>query len=72
MYIDVRPRHVWRFSVWNCYFSLLVCIGLAYMGERAWKALGDRLQTPCYLRKGDHDKKLGAESSGQISGNTPL
>jgi hypothetical protein len=30
----------------------------AYTGERAWKAVGDRLQTPCYLRKGDHGKKI--------------
>jgi hypothetical protein len=30
----------------------------AYTGERAWKAVGDRLQTPCYLSRGDHGKKI--------------
>jgi hypothetical protein len=30
----------------------------AYMGERAWKAIGDRLQRPCYLIRVDHDIKI--------------
>jgi hypothetical protein len=30
----------------------------AYRGERAWKAVGDRLQTPCYLSRGDHVKEI--------------
>jgi hypothetical protein len=30
------------------------------MGERAWKAVRDRLQTPCYLSRGDHGKKTGS------------
>jgi hypothetical protein len=30
----------------------------AYTGERAWKAVGDRLQTPCYLSRGDNGKKI--------------
>jgi hypothetical protein len=44
----------------------------AYTGEQAWKAIGDRSQAPLYLSRGGHSRKLGAESSGQISGNTPL
>jgi hypothetical protein len=28
------------------------------MGEWAWKAIGDRLQTPCHLSRGDHGKKI--------------
>jgi hypothetical protein len=28
------------------------------MGEWAWKAVGDRLQTPCYLSRGVHGKKI--------------
>jgi hypothetical protein len=27
-------------------------------GEWAWKAVGGRLQRPCYLSKFDHDKKI--------------
>jgi hypothetical protein len=30
----------------------------AYMGEQAWKAIGDRIQTPSYLSRGDHGKKI--------------
>jgi hypothetical protein len=32
----------------------------AYIGERAWKAIGDRLQTPSYLSRVDHYWKIGA------------
>jgi hypothetical protein len=28
------------------------------MGEQAWKAIGDRLQRPCYLSRVDHDRKI--------------
>jgi hypothetical protein len=28
------------------------------MGERPWEAISDRLQTPCYLRREDHDRKI--------------
>jgi hypothetical protein len=30
----------------------------AYTGERAWKAIGDRLLRPCYLSRVDNDKKI--------------
>ncbi|PNF27112.1 hypothetical protein B7P43_G08518 [Cryptotermes secundus] len=30
----------------------------AYMGERAWEAIGDRLERPCYLSRVDHDRKI--------------
>jgi hypothetical protein len=30
----------------------------AYTGEWTWKAVGDRLQTPCYLSRGGHGKKI--------------
>jgi hypothetical protein len=30
----------------------------AYKGERAWETIGDRLQRPCYLSRGDDDKKI--------------
>jgi hypothetical protein len=32
----------------------------AYSGERALKAIGDRLQAPCYLSRDDHDRKIRA------------
>jgi hypothetical protein len=30
----------------------------AYTGERAWKALGDRLERPFYLSRVDHNRKI--------------
>jgi hypothetical protein len=30
----------------------------AYKGERAWKGIGDRLQSPCYLSRVDLDRKI--------------
>jgi hypothetical protein len=44
----------------------------AYMGERAWEAIGDRLHRPCYLSRVDHYRKLGTGSKRQISENIPL
>jgi hypothetical protein len=32
----------------------------AYTGERAWRAIGDRLQRPCYVKRVDHDRKIGS------------
>jgi hypothetical protein len=29
-----------------------------YSGERAWKAVGDRLQRPHYLSRVDHERKI--------------
>jgi hypothetical protein len=29
-----------------------------YTGERAWKAIGDRLQRPHYLSRVDHNRKI--------------
>jgi hypothetical protein len=30
----------------------------AYKREWVWKAISDRLQTPCYLSRVDHDRKI--------------
>ena len=30
----------------------------AYTGGRAWKEIGDRLLKPCYLSRGDHNRKI--------------
>jgi len=31
-----------------------------YSGERAWKAIGERLQRPHYLSRVDHERKIGS------------
>jgi hypothetical protein len=58
-----RSKSNWETSTERRKLARLCALFEAYTGERAWKAVGDRLQTP---------RKSGAESSGQISGNTPL
>jgi hypothetical protein len=44
----------------------------AYTGERAWKVIGDRLQSPCYLSRVNHDRQIRSRSKRQISVNIPL
>jgi hypothetical protein len=44
----------------------------AYTGERARKAIGDRLQASSYLSRVDHYWKIRAKTKEQISGNTLL
>jgi hypothetical protein len=38
--------------------SCICALFKAYTGERAWKAIGERLQRPCYLSRVDHDRKI--------------
>jgi hypothetical protein len=38
--------------------SRMCALFKAYCGERAWKAIGDRLQRPHYLSRVDHERKI--------------
>jgi len=38
--------------------SRICALFKAYSGERAWKAMGDRLQRPHYLSRVDHERKI--------------
>jgi hypothetical protein len=38
--------------------SRICALFKAYSGERAWKAIGNRLQRPHYLRSVDHERKI--------------
>jgi hypothetical protein len=38
--------------------SCICALFKAYKGEWAWKAIRDRLQSPCYLSRVDHDWKI--------------
>ena len=38
--------------------SRICALFKAYSGERAWKAIGDRLQGPNYLRRADREWKI--------------
>ena len=35
-----------------------------YSGERAWKAIGDRLQRPNYLSRVNHERKIRSRRQG--------
>jgi hypothetical protein len=39
--------------------SRICALFKAYSGERAWKAIGDRLQQPNCLSRVDHERKIG-------------
>ena len=38
--------------------SRICALFKAYSGERAWKAIGDKLQRPHYLSRRDHERKI--------------
>jgi hypothetical protein len=38
--------------------SRMCALFKAYSGERSWKAIGDRLKRPQYLRRVDHGRKI--------------
>jgi hypothetical protein len=38
--------------------SRICAVFKVYSGERAWKAVGDRLQRPHYLSRVDHERKI--------------
>ena len=40
--------------------SRICALFKAYSGERAWKAIGDRLQRPHYLSRLDHERKISS------------
>jgi hypothetical protein len=48
----------WENSIQRSEIARICALFKAYTGERAWKAIGDRLQIPCYLRRVDHDMKI--------------
>jgi len=41
-----------------------------YTGDRAWKAIGDRLQTPSYLSRVDHYWKITARKQRKDIGTS--
>ena len=52
--------------------SLICAVFKACSGERAWKAIGDRLQRPHYLSRVDHERKIRSRRQRMIHGNIPL
>jgi len=46
-----------KVSVWETMAQRRKIARICDTGERAWKAVGDRLKGPCYLSRDDHDRK---------------
>jgi hypothetical protein len=53
-----RNDAIWESLTQHRQLARVCTLFKAYTGERAWKTIGDRLQRPCYLGRGDHDKKI--------------
>jgi hypothetical protein len=53
-----RNKSIWETLTDRRKLARLRALFKAYTSERAWKAVGDRLQTPYYLSRGDHGKKI--------------
>jgi hypothetical protein len=51
---------VWETLAQRRNITRICAVFNAYIGERAWKNIGDRLQGPCYLSRDDHDRKIRA------------
>ena len=51
---------VWEALAQRRKISRIFSLFKTYFGERAWKAIGDRLWGPCYLSRNNHDRKIRA------------
>jgi hypothetical protein len=52
--------------------SRICALFKTYSGERAWKAIGDRLQWPHYLSRVDHDWKIRSRRQKTDVGKYPF
>ena len=48
----------WETLAQSIIIARICALFKAYNGGRAWKAIGDRLLKPCYLSRGDHNRKI--------------
>ena len=62
----------WESLVQHTKKARMCALYKVYTSERAWKAIGDRLQAPSYLSWVDHYWKIRARKQEQTSGNTPV
>jgi len=48
----------WETLVQRRLIARICTLFQAYTGRRAWKAIGNRFLKPCYLSRGDHNRKI--------------
>jgi hypothetical protein len=53
-----RNNSNWEILTQGKEISRICALFKAYTGERAWKAIGNRLERPCYLSRVDHNRKI--------------
>ena len=56
----------WETLVSRRKLSRICALFKAYSGERAWKAIGDKLQRPHYLSRIDHERKISRRQRTDI------
>ena len=49
---------VWEYLAQRRKIARVWALFEMYTGERAWRAIGDRLQGPCYLSREDHNRRI--------------
>jgi hypothetical protein len=59
----VKVANHTNYSVWETLakrkkIARICALFKAYIGERAWKFMGDRLKEPCYLSRDNHDRNI--------------
>jgi hypothetical protein len=54
---SLAPELLGNFYLYSL-FIYLCALFKGYTGERAWKAIGDRLEKSCYLSRVDHNRKI--------------
>jgi hypothetical protein len=53
-----RTDFNWETLAQHRKISQIFALFRVYTGERAWKAINDRVQKPCYLSRVDHDRRI--------------
>ena len=53
-----KNEWVWETMAQRRLVARVCAVFKAYTGERAWKAIGDRLLIPGYLSRDDHNRKI--------------
>jgi hypothetical protein len=59
-FADHTSDSVWKTLAQRRKTACICTLFKAYFGERAWNAVGGRLQGPRYLSRDDHDRKIWA------------
>jgi hypothetical protein len=71
-FADHTSDSVWETLAQRRKTACICTLFKAYFGKWVWKAVGDRLQGPCYLSRDDHNRKIRARKRRRDIGIHPL